>query len=163
MTWERYVRSGWFNATELDRLDARIDAMRRKHREEGKRKFGDAQRELARVALVTRALAELMIAKGLITKDELLARIESVDLEDGVADGALDPTLVLPGAKPVPNPAPPVARPPSPKVLERAKAKVRAVRETQPPKNTPPTPELVARARERLKEAREKKRRRNLP
>jgi hypothetical protein len=162
MGLERVLVHGWWSAAELDRLDAQVRRLRFDGREKQRRKLGAVQRETGRVALVSRALAELMIAKGLITKDELLAQIERIDLEDGVADGALDPNLVVPGAAAAPKP-PPELRAPSPKVLARAKERVRAARETQPPKTTPPTPELLARARERLKEAREKKRRRNLP
>jgi hypothetical protein len=53
--------------------------------------------DLARVALLTRSLAELCLKTGLITRAELGAMLVEVDLADGASDGGLDPSVVMPG------------------------------------------------------------------
>jgi hypothetical protein len=124
MSQWRYLLNDWWTAVELDRIDSRLLVRGASQR----RKQGDLARDTARVALVTRALAELMIAKGLITKAELLAQIVRTDLEDGAADGELDPELVLPGSKKTP-PAPRQRKAASSEVLARAQARVAAARQ----------------------------------
>lgn len=55
------------------------------------------ERDLARVALVVRALADLAIERGLFTHDQLRAQFDQADFADGVFDSGLDPKLVAPG------------------------------------------------------------------
>ena len=42
---------------------------------------------LHRIALVVEAMAQLLEAQGLLSEGQLLARVEAIDLSDGVADG----------------------------------------------------------------------------
>jgi len=47
------------------------------------------RKDLEELALYTRALSSLFAEKGSITQDELIARIEKLDGEDGLVDGRL--------------------------------------------------------------------------
>jgi hypothetical protein len=55
------------------------------------------EEDLARVALLSRTLAELCLSKGLITKQELAEQLVATDIVDGALDFGLDPSLLLPG------------------------------------------------------------------
>ena len=54
---------------------------------------------LRRVTLAVRAMAELSIAKGHFTAEELKAHMAEVDVADGALDGGLAPELVEPGKR----------------------------------------------------------------
>ncbi|MBM3987163.1 MAG: hypothetical protein FJ294_04285 [Planctomycetes bacterium] len=60
------------------------------------RRLKEVERDLARVALVVRAIADLAIARGLFTDMQLRAQFDRADFADGVFDAALDPKLVAP-------------------------------------------------------------------
>lgn len=156
MRWDRWLNPGWLNALELEELDARIDRMRVEHRGERVRKLRKAERDVARLALVVRSFAELAIAKGLITKAELLAQIERTDLADGVADGELDAESVVPET-PVARKGAPRTKA-SPEALARARERVDGARATRRATAPIQNSELVTRARKRLEAAREKDR-----
>jgi hypothetical protein len=53
--------------------------------------------DLARVGLVTLALAKLCVEKGVLSPDELNAKMSEVDLADGVEDGRASPDATEPG------------------------------------------------------------------
>ncbi len=55
------------------------------------------EEDVARVALLSRALAELLLKKGLFTKRELAEQLVATDIVDGALDFGLDPALTLPG------------------------------------------------------------------
>ena len=55
------------------------------------------EEDLARVALLSRSLAELCLSKGVITKRELAEQLVATDIVDGALDFGLDPALALPG------------------------------------------------------------------
>jgi len=55
------------------------------------------EEDVARVALLSRALAELCLKKGLFTKRELAEQLVATDIMDGALDFGLDPALALPG------------------------------------------------------------------
>ena len=46
--------------------------------------------------MLLQSLAELSVAKGVVTREEIAAMAERVDMEDGVADGKLDPAVMRP-------------------------------------------------------------------
>jgi len=54
--------------------------------------------DLSRTLLLLQALTEACIAKGVLTREELAAMAEQVDLSDGVADGKLDLQTIRPPA-----------------------------------------------------------------
>ncbi len=55
------------------------------------------EEDVARVALLSRALAELCLKKGVFTKRELAEQLVATDIVDGALDFGLDPALTLPG------------------------------------------------------------------
>jgi hypothetical protein len=55
------------------------------------------EEDVARVALLSRAVAELCLKKGLFTKRELAEQLVATDIVDGALDFGLDPALTLPG------------------------------------------------------------------
>jgi hypothetical protein len=82
------------------------------HRAKQSERIRELEDELGRVRLLAFALTDLCVDTGLVTQDELKARLEKLDLSDGVADGKLASGRPLPGAPPEPPPAPaaPVVR-----------------------------------------------------
>jgi len=55
------------------------------------------EEDIARVALLSRAVTELFLKKGLFTKRELAEQLVATDIVDGALDFGLDPALALPG------------------------------------------------------------------
>lgn len=51
----------------------------------------DLRRDLARTILMLDVLSELVVAKGLCTREELLVLLDTADRADGVADGMRTP------------------------------------------------------------------------
>lgn len=100
-----------FITRQIDKLDARMALLRSQDRvrQAGmKQRIEALERDLGRVALVTRALADVCVAKGLFTQEQLVRQIHDVDALDGVLDQRLSADVVLPGqSKPPPPPAPP--------------------------------------------------------
>ena len=45
------------------------------------------ERALGELALATKAVQRVLIEKGVCTPEELAAKLRSIDLEDGIADG----------------------------------------------------------------------------
>ena len=50
--------------------------------------------DLARSTLLIYALSESCIQKGILTREDIDAAVDEIDLFDGVADGRLDPAVV---------------------------------------------------------------------
>ncbi len=100
MGLEGYFLHDFFTAREFNDLEERLRRERffeRRRRDAQHRQIEETEDELGRVALLARSLAELCIAKGLITTDELRKQMLATDLEDGQGDGKLDPRVVMPG------------------------------------------------------------------
>jgi hypothetical protein len=115
MGLERFLRR-YVTSTDLDGLEARLRlhrAFERQTRVLTKTRLARLEADLARVALLLRTLADLSLAKGLVTREELAQHMLAADLADGAQDERLDPRAVMPGAsKPtgLPNVPPPVGR-----------------------------------------------------
>lgn len=88
----------------LDELFSRVDIDYRQHREleqlrveladarldaAPRRALGALLQRVERLELINRALVELIVAKGLVTADELSVMTQQVDLLDGVEDGRI--------------------------------------------------------------------------
>jgi len=94
---------------EIDELDRRLALMRGHDRirvTETKKRVEALERDLGRVALATRALADLCIAKGLFTQEEFVQRVNDVDALDGIVDQRLGARRVMPGESGPPDPDP---------------------------------------------------------
>jgi len=112
MGWERYFLHDFFTAKEFNELDEKLEFRRRLDREKqsnAQARITALENDLARVALLARALADLCIAKGVLTKEELKQQLLEADLADGRRDEKLQPKVVMPGeskqADPDPLPA----------------------------------------------------------
>ena len=92
MSWTRYLLHDFFTASELNRIDA---SMRKQRMSESRVRAGQNDRleeledELARMALLTRALSEACLAAGVFTREQLGEILHRIDAEDGVVDGRL--------------------------------------------------------------------------
>ncbi|HTF87616.1 MAG TPA: hypothetical protein VK843_04345 [Planctomycetota bacterium] len=99
----RYLFNDWFTAIELDQVEQRLD-IQRQHRLLTERdvsaqaaRIDELERNLGRVAVLSRALAEACLQAGVLELEALKAKILEADLADGVEDGKLDPRVVMPG------------------------------------------------------------------
>jgi hypothetical protein len=91
----------WGVAYELHRVNERIRTARRlsaKSRTRYVERLNELHRDVAKLALIVRALGELAIRKGLVTEAELDRELYESDFADGVLDGELDPKLARPGS-----------------------------------------------------------------
>ena len=99
----RWLFTDWFTASELDEVDRRLELHRKRQTETRRNisaqetRIAELERNLGRVALLSRALAEACLQAGVLNLDALKAKIVEVDLADGVEDGRLDPRVALPG------------------------------------------------------------------
>lgn len=95
----RFFLHDFFTAMELNEIERT-----NKRRDRGIRRVGKQMRErheelqdqVDRLTLFTVALAELSVAKGAITRDELHKMIHEIDMRDGVADGKIAADLTTP-------------------------------------------------------------------
>ena len=71
------------------------------------------EEDLARVALLSRALAELCLKKNLFSKRELAEQLVATDIADGALDFGLDPAFTLPGEERLREPGPKKKRRPA--------------------------------------------------
>jgi len=81
---------------ELEQRTRELALVSAHRRTQSARRLEEVERDLARVALVVRAIADLAIARGLFTNVQLRAQFDAADFADGVFDAALDPKLVAP-------------------------------------------------------------------
>jgi hypothetical protein len=95
MGWTRYLLHDYYTAKELDRIDERMRSMR----SSSARSAGDARErveeledDLGRLTLLVHALAEACVRKGVLSRDEIAAVADDIDLLDGCADGKLAPS-----------------------------------------------------------------------
>lgn len=97
--WTMYAISKYFGDRHRESIDARIKRMRARSadaRADLVDRVATLEGDLGRVLLLLSALSETCISKGILTQDELAAMAEQVDLDDGIADGKLDPATVRP-------------------------------------------------------------------
>ena len=83
---------------QLEQRTRELSLVSAHRRAQAARRIEVLERDLARVALVVRALADLAIERGLFTHDQLRQQFDQADFADGVFDSGLDPQLVAPGA-----------------------------------------------------------------
>jgi len=112
MNWGRFLLNDWFTAFELEELERRLkvnSSVAREGRASLKARIEALENDLGRVALLARALADLCLSKGLITREELVRQLLEADLADGKRDQRLQARVVMPGesqaADPEPSPA----------------------------------------------------------
>jgi hypothetical protein len=84
-------------AEEREERAALLNRVRIRDKNVLRRHVEDLERNLGRVALVARTLADLCIRKGVFSAEEFEAQFREADLADGIGDGRLDPQVVKPG------------------------------------------------------------------
>ena len=82
---------------QLRELDRRLARRIRRQGASQEQRIEALETALGRVAMLARALAELGLAKGAFTQEELERALFEADLADGATDGGLDPDVALPG------------------------------------------------------------------
>jgi hypothetical protein len=98
MSWTRYLFHDYFTAREFNRLDERLRHRRMSEARSGaeqRRRIDELEDDLGRLTLLVHALAEACVRKGMLTRPEIAALVDELDLLDGRADGKLD--LPAPG------------------------------------------------------------------
>lgn len=82
---------------DLRRRMERVRVERTNRMRQAQARVMQLEEDLARVALLSRSLAELCLSKGLMNKRELAEQLVATDVVDGALDFGLDPALTLPG------------------------------------------------------------------
>lgn len=88
----RWMFNDWFTAHELDQLDGRLEQHSHRLELEADRNaeaIGTLRADVERLALLVHSLGELCVERGVLTRDQLKARMFEIDLRDGVQDGRL--------------------------------------------------------------------------
>lgn len=116
---------------EADRVD-RANRMRK-----AQARVLQLEEDLARVALLSRTLAELCLAKGVITKQELAEQLVATDIVDGALDFGLDPSLTLPGEERLRDDLPRQKKPASKKPVAAAASKSKPQGPVKAPRAAP--------------------------
>ena len=55
------------------------------------KRINELEDQLARITLLCRTLSDVVVRKGIVALDELVAIMDEIDLDDGVADGQVTP------------------------------------------------------------------------
>ena len=90
MNWSRYFMRDFFTAAEFNNLEDKLRKQRRsdsRNRANQSDRIAELEDEVARLSLLTHALAEACAGSGAITRDGLSEAIHRIDAEDGVIDG----------------------------------------------------------------------------
>jgi hypothetical protein len=90
-----YTLQGEMEEADRRRRRAHLTAVRARLRLQ--QRVEQLEDDLARVGLVTMALAKLCVDKGVLTLDELNAQMSEIDLADGVEDGRAPPDAMPSG------------------------------------------------------------------
>lgn len=91
---------GVFDPAVVRQLQARLEAVRLERANkmrQAQARVLQLEEDVARIALLSRAVSELLLKKGVFTKRELAEQLVATDVVDGALDFGLDPALALPG------------------------------------------------------------------
>ena len=94
MSWTRYLCHDFFTAQELNRMEDRVRRMRSSSARSDtnlRNRIDELEDDLGRLSLLTHALAEACVRKGIFNREEISSIADELDLLDGRADGRLDP------------------------------------------------------------------------
>lgn len=100
MSWSRFFFHDFWTAREFDRVDRQLrmqSAADRRTRGELRERVKELEDDLGRMALLTRAMLDACLQKGVLTRDEITGMMMKADLADGKTDGRLDPKRMRPG------------------------------------------------------------------
>lgn len=101
MSFARYLLHDFWTAREFNRMEEdgarRARGQRRRQAEvtrksaELERRVAELEDDLGRVTLLLRSLADVVVQKGVVTREELQQVATRLDAEDGEVDGRADP------------------------------------------------------------------------
>lgn len=100
--WTMYAISKYFgnrHAESSRLMDLKVEGIlkrARQRRQTTEARVMELEDDLARTLLLVQSLAEVCIAKGLLSRDDIAEMARQVDLSDGVEDGKLDPQTIRP-------------------------------------------------------------------
>jgi hypothetical protein len=99
MSWTRYILHDFWTAREFNRLDDTRRARRkasRRHRSQHaseraalSNRIDELEQDLGEAVLLLRTMSDLCVAKGVISAEEIMAKAEELDAQDGVIDGRM--------------------------------------------------------------------------
>lgn len=99
MNWSRYFMHDFFTAAEFHRIEEKLKRQSQNISSSQRPmldRISELEDEVARLSLLTHALAETCVASGAITREKLGETIYRVDAEDGVVDGKKTPEQETP-------------------------------------------------------------------
>lgn len=94
MDWMRYLAPEWWQMEKINQIDQQLRSLRRQEsqvRADASTEIDDLASDLGKAMLLVHSLIELCVRKGVMTRAEIAAVINELDLRDGVADGRLGP------------------------------------------------------------------------
>lgn len=112
MSLGRFFFHDIFTQKALSDVDVRLKTMRRADlsaKLSSARRMNALEADLAHLALIVRALGDVILAKGVATPSDLEAALAAADVLDGASDQRLSPKLAKPGTT-APPPAPEPAK-----------------------------------------------------
>jgi len=130
MSWTRYLKHDLWTAKEFNDMEAQMRrraTAERRSRADVRDSIEDLEAELGFLALMNRAMLQVLLDHGLCDKNRITQLMRHFDTLDGEADGGLD-AAALAGdlglaPKPQPDPAAPAAD--AAKKLKRRKRRKR--------------------------------------
>lgn len=88
MGWLRQLKESYWQPTQVDQLDSKLEPLRLSDTSAAQQspieRFVEVERDLGRLTLVTQALVEACVRKGLLSHDEIAEIIGAVDLTQPV-------------------------------------------------------------------------------
>ncbi len=134
------------------RFEEKIRTSLKNHGSMNKR-IEELEEQLARMTLLGRTLSDVVVRKGIVALDELVAIMDEIDLDDGVADGQVTPKRKR--SKPMNQTKTKRKRP---KVTSGAKKKTKRPKVTYRAKKKTKRPKVTYRAKRKIVRPRKKSR-----
>jgi len=94
MSLSRYYLHDFWTAREFNKMEEQMRSRSRAHRNARRRDAAERdelEEDVGFLTLTLMGLIRSLVDKGLITRDQLQAEMQALDLTDGEADGRLEP------------------------------------------------------------------------
>ncbi|MHC4940842.1 MAG: hypothetical protein ACYTHK_18015 [Planctomycetota bacterium] len=111
MSLTRYFLHDFWTAAEFNEIEQKTNARQRVERKARRRataERAELEEDAGFLALTLMGLIRSLVAKGVISREELLREMRALDAADGEVDGRMDPDAVRDamGMQPPPKPEP---------------------------------------------------------
>lgn len=97
--WMRWMFPEWAQWMELRDARQRLSVTEhqaRRMRRETRERLDELETAVGAMALYVRSMQRLLVEKGVMTREEVLATMEAVDRQDGTLDGRYDGPMQRP-------------------------------------------------------------------